>query len=166
MKVVRSGILDSLKLIFKEINLFLVEEENKKPEEERKLKEYLLDIRERDLLYPLFNDQGEEIGTGKLYYGTAVIYYREEGKTYVVWRQEMRFKNATERTRDFLWKERVAHKMLYEAVGVFITFAEQEYKERREYDLETDRYVLTPEEEKLAQEKAEIRVKEKMEVVK
>jgi hypothetical protein len=146
MEIVRSNIINALKLVFKDINLYLSDIEKEKPEEERNLREYFLDIRERDMVYPLVKD-GQVIGTNKKYYGTVVIFYTEKGKSYLVWRQEVVFGNATERRKDYTWKERACAKLMYESLGVFITVAENDKEHVKEYDLDRDAYITVPTEE-------------------
>lgn len=137
MKTVRTGLIGKLEWVIEEINNFLLLKENEKPEGERRIKKYQIDIRDRDVQFPVIKDE-KVIGTKKGYYGTIVLCYTLDSKTYLVWREHYQFANATERRRDYLWKERVCDKILYEAMGVFLTMAEEETP--KEYDIEEDQF--------------------------
>lgn len=139
----RNTIIGKLQWVLQEINEYLKADANKGNDTGVLFpsKVYKLDIRERDQLIPIINE-GKVIATKKAFYGTVVIYYIENEKTYLIWREVYQFINATERRRDFLWKERLCDKILYEAVGVFLTMAQDQ--DSKEYNVEIDNYVITP----------------------
>lgn len=144
----RNGIVGRLHGVVEQVNDYLkelVDNENKEKGENNVAREYKLDIRERDMDIPIVVD-GKVQGKRKKYYGTATISYIEGDHEYLVFREEYIFVNATERRRDFLWKERMCDKIIYEAMALLIVYGQRETP--RIYDIENDRVMLSEEEQK------------------